>query len=475
MSGKGLGSFVNRTTELATLTAWYDRTGPGLGVVFGRKRVGKTWLLTKFADSRRVIRHTARGRPLVEELRLISVAAHPVINLPRRSLIDRPFVDWDDMFEVLASAATSSPLLLVLDEFPELIETSPGIEEELRAAWDRVGADDTNLKFLVCGSSVRIMEALQEQHGAMFGRADLRLRVLPFRPHETALMLPDATPSDRAAAWGVCGGIPRYLAMWDSSASFARNLLRLVCNEQGLLLSEGELVLVDEDIVGHRGERLPEQVLRAVGSGNTTFSAISTAVGNKLPTRTLKDLVDLRLLERIVPVTEPSRNTKRTYYRIADNFLAFWLACVEPHRSPIEQGLGPTVVPVITAVFDDYMGARYESAFREHLRRLAHEGHLHPETVAVGEWWRLQGPSTSDPCQLDAVVLAGRKRTPVVVGECKWAKTANGSSILGSMRRKLHESKLADPATVTFYVCARERVERSEGMEVVTTDDIFSS
>lgn len=62
---------------------------------------------------------------------------------------------------------------------------------------------------------------------------------------------------------------------------------------------------------------------------------------------------------------------------------------------------------------------------------------------------------------------------PVLVGEAKWAKRVNGSSLLGGMRRKLYDSKLADPDNMTFVVCAREVVERSEGMTVVTAADIF--
>ncbi len=68
------------------------------------------------------------------------------------------------------------------------------------------------------------------------------------------------------------------------------------------------------------------------------------------------------------------------------------------------------------------------------------------------------------------MALAGRRRKPVLVGEAKWA---NGRSLLGGMRRKLYDSKLADPDNMTFVVCAREVVERSEGMTVVTAADIF--
>jgi uncharacterized protein len=475
MKRAGLRSFVNRTTELAALGAWYEQPGSGLGIVSGRKRVGKTWLLAKFSDGKHVVQHTARGGSLVEELRLLSLAAAPVLNLARRSLSERPFADWDDVFETFAEAATTRSVLLVLDEFPELMKSSPNLEEQLRAIWDRVmRAGPTNLKFVVCGSAVRVMEALQEENAALFGRADLRLLVQPFRPHEAALMLPNASPSDRAAAWGVCGGIPRYLALWDDSADLVANLARLVTNEQGLLLSEGELVLADEDVVGHRGQRLPEQVLRAIATGSTTFQAIQDHTG-KLPTRVLNDLVQGRLLERVSPVGRAKDSTKLTYYRIADNFLAFWLSGVEPYRGPIERGLGPSVAKVINAAFDDFMGPRYEDAFRAHLRRLATAGTLGVDDVVdVGEWWRSQGKGAVDPCQMDAVVLAGRRQLPVIVGEATWAKNVNGASLLGGMQRKLHDSQLADPDTIQYYVCARDKVERSEGMTPITAADIFS-
>jgi len=96
------------------------------------------------------------------------------------------------------------------------------------------------------------------------------------------------------------------------------------------------------------------------------------------------------------------------------------------------------------------------------------------DVVDVGEWWRSQGKGSDDPCQLDAVVLAGRRQLPAIVGEAKWTRKVNGSSLLGALQRKLHDSKLADPETIEFYVCAREKVERAPGVHVVTSADIFS-
>ncbi len=463
---------MNRVHELAALEQWWRQPGAGLGVVWGRKRVGKTALADEFGSGRRTIRHICRTRPYDQELAGLSEKAAGIIALGRRSLTDRPFVSWDDAFEVLADAAETEPLLVILDEFPELVNVDERFPEALRALWDRAVTGTSNLKLLLLGSAVGIMEAIQAEDAPLYGRMTLRLHVRPFRPHEAALMLPHLAPAERAAAWGVCGGIPRYLDLWDDTATFEDNIDRLVCNEHGLLLSEGDLVLGDEDIVGHRRQHLPEQVLRAVASGKTSFQEIRGAVTG-IPTRTLEYLTDVRLLERVVPVTENPARTKLTYYRVADNFLAFWLRCVEPHREQIELGLARPTRQIILAEFSDFMGARYEHALRDHIRLLADSGDFGGEAVAVGEWWNTQAGPAADPCQLDAVVLAGRKRSPVAVGEAKWTRQVNGSSVLGTMVRKLHVSQLADPESVEFIVCARDQVVRSKGMRALTANDIF--
>lgn len=454
--------FVNREHELEQLGSWWSAPGAGIAIVWGRRRVGKTALLQHFAAELPTVFHTGGGRPAAAELAALSRAAAPLLTGSVRDLETRPFTDWDDAFETLALAARNRRLLLVLDELPALAETSPELPSLIRAAWDRVRSR-TKLKLLLCGSAVRVMEAMQEERAPLYGRLDLALLLHPFRPHEAARMLPSLSPARRALVWGLVGGMPLYLQWWDQGASVRANLARLACTPGGQLLTEGQLVLATE---GEGGE-LARQTLYAIAAGRTKFNEIEQAVRAD-PGRTLDRLVALRLVERVVPVTEDPRRTRRRTYRIADNFLAFWLGLLDRYRPEIERGLGESILPVLLDSIDDRMGEPWEEAFRDHLRRLAAAGELGPDVVAVGPFWT----AAADPAEIDAVALAGRGREAVLLGEAKWAKRVDGARLRAGLEAKA-EALPRLSAEPRFAICARERVDDAGQVLAVTAADIF--
>jgi len=453
--------FVNRVDELAALGNWWEQPGARLGLVWGRRRVGKTALLETFARERQTVFHTGAGRPLEDELRVLSRAAQAHLSSGLRDLVERPFGDWSDALEIMAAAAVERPLLLVLDEFPELVRVSPELPSVLRAFWDRA-RERTQLRILICGSAVRTMEAAQEERAPLYGRIDLSLLLQPFGPHEAAGMLGGLEPEERARVWGIVGGVPLYLEWWDEAASVRDNLLRLAATPGGQLLNEGRLVLATEGESGELGAR----ILRAIAAGRTKHNEIEQAVRAE-PGRTLDRLIELRLVERMVPVTESPRSTRRRLYRISDNFLAFWLGVLEPYKAEIERGLGESILPVLEQSLDDHMGARWEEAFREHVRRLAAAGELGEEVVAVGSFW-VDHP----PVEIDCVALAGRRRAARLVGEAKWSRRVDANAIRRTLERKAEALPRLDEAPL-FAVAAREEVEHRDEVLAVTARDIF--
>src|SRR5215475_10582784 len=454
-------AFVNRHDELAALQRWWQAGGrPAL--VWGRRRVGKSALLQQFAAGCRAVFHTGAGRSAAGELAQLSRQVAASVPATIRDLGSRPFVDWDDALDYLAETARDEPLLLVLDEFPDVALTSPELPGVLRAFLDRAGGS-TKLRILLCGSAVRTMHALQEERSALYGRFDLALQVHPFRPHEAALMLPGLAPEARALVYGLVGGMPLYLSWWDQAAPVQDNLARLAGRPGAPLLTEGELVLATEV---ERGE-YPAAVLHAIATGKTRHNEIAQAIRAE-PARTLDRLIELRLVERLVPVTETERSRRRIY-RIADNFLAFHLGVLNRYRAEIAHGMGESILPVLVASLDDHMGPAWEEAFRDYLRREAAAGRLGEQIVALGPWWRDDGED-----QIDALALAGRARVPVLAGEAKWARSVGAASLAARLRQKA-ASVVEDPDRLHYVVCARSEVRgRPRGVRAVTAARIFA-
>lgn len=454
--------FVGREGELDALRDWWEHASDRPALVWGRRRVGKTALIERFASTLpRVVFHTGVGDPMTGELAILSAEVRGTGAGGLRDLEANPYRDWRDALDHLADLAASEPILLVLDEFPELLHESPSLPGVLRAFLDRTRGR-TQLRILICGSAVRTMWSVQESRAPLYGRFNLTLPVFPFRPHEAAAMLPALSPEDRALAYGLVGGMPLYLTWWRQDAPVQENLFRLIGAPGAPLLTEGRLIMESET-----GSATGGAILHAIASGATRYNEIQDLVGTD-PARQLDRLVEARLVERLAPVDEDQAKSRRKIYRIADNFLAFYLGPVRRHRTEIERGYGQRVMPALHQELDNHLGAPYEEAFRECLWRQA--GTFGDHVVAIGPWWRSGGQD-----QIDAVVLAQPEltRVPIAVGESKWSRTVSAPRIKAKLAAKA--AALTESVDeLRYIICARSAVTQADPeTTVITAADIF--
>jgi AAA+ ATPase superfamily predicted ATPase len=220
--------------------------------------------------------------------------------------------------------------VLVLDELPSIVQSSPELPSILQKIVDRRGSQGT--KLIVCGSSQRMMQGLVLDASApLYGRAEEILKVEPLGLHTLKEAFGLTKPTDIVDRWAVWGGVPRYWELALDYEDHATAVRELVLDPMGVLHREPDRLLLDEVAT----ISLSSSILAMIGQGCHRFSEIAGRVGQPTTalSRPLLRLVELGFVQRELPYGAEERDSKRSIYRLGDPLLRFVFRFVEPARS----------------------------------------------------------------------------------------------------------------------------------------------
>ncbi|MGH3147907.1 MAG: ATP-binding protein, partial [Rubrobacter sp.] len=298
---------------------------------------------------------------------------------------------------------------------PYLVEADPAIEGTLQKVWDRRLSRVPILLILV-GSDISMMTALTEYGRPLYGRPTREMVVEPFDPAETANML-GLSAADAFDAQLVTGGLPLIAQSWGRGDDLWGFLSEALSDPTSPLIVSGERVLAAEFPV----EAQAREVLRAIGAGETTFTAISRSAGiSGTPlARSLELLVERK---RVVSADRPLsvKPSRETRYHVADPYLRFWLRFVAPRIEEVERGRGELVVEGIRRSWTDYRGKAVEPLVREAVERMLPDERFGKARYVGGYWTR-----TNDiEVDLVGAEREARPRRVEFVGSIKWRERA---------------------------------------------------
>lgn len=313
--------FVNRTRELAELDA-HAKDG-GLLVVFGRRRVGKTRLLTHWLARRRGLYSQAIEASREQQVQQVYEDIRHGLST---GVVPRSF---GDLLELLDLEKKDS--ILCLDELPYLVASDPTLPSVLQRWLDHRKRKRTAL--ILAGSSTRMMNDLfLNRSEPLFGRARKLLDVAPMT-YRAFCRACGQNPASRESfvRFAMVGGVPKYWELVRRGQSSVALAEALFFGSSPALEFEPSRLLKDENIVGLTAPA----VLEAVGRGAHKPSEIAGRLGvaQTALSRALQVLLDAHLLVRELPFGESVRTTKRSLYRLSDPTLRFWFQVYSPHRS----------------------------------------------------------------------------------------------------------------------------------------------
>lgn len=458
--------FIDRRRELDALeTAWSSGRAE-LVLVAGRRRVGKSELLTQFGRGKRIAYLAAAQRLRADQLR---DAERDIAAYANAFRVGRPpqvrVGDWDAFLTLLTDGARSRRVGVIIDEFPYLVEQAPELPSLIQRWWDRTGSR-TNLMLVLAGSDQSLMEQLVSVRAPLFGRATLRPRVEPLDYYQSARFVPRWSPTDRIRAYAIAGGIPAYLRLLDDHLPLRSNLERLAFAPDGELFREAEYLLESEfREVSRRGS-----IFRAIAEGAVRPSEIATRIGLGSAADVqvnLRNLVELGLLERVVPITQRDQlRHRQVIYRIADPYLRFSFTVLERRRAQIAIGPAARVSEGLNdEELDRYVSRIFEHVARQFAWRAAAVGRL-PLPEGVGEWW----DSTDE---LDLVGVRGR--AVLFAGEAKWTRAAVGLGELDTLKRRVARLSADQPHLLLLSRSGfSPALQRAGGADLIGLRDLFS-
>ncbi|MBW3604826.1 MAG: ATP-binding protein [Actinobacteria bacterium] len=439
-------TFVNRERELRALDRACSEDG-GMAIVSGRRRVGKTALIDRFAATRRAVFLPGTRAPVGEALRRLEDRIRHALPPQPGDLLDLGHLDtWDAALGYLLARARDEPFLLILDEFPYLCESDQTLPSTLQARWDHRG--DSHLSVVLAGSHVGLMEELVSADAPLFGRADAHLRLAPFSWREAPLLVGGNDPETWFEAYCTVGGMPRYLTLWDPREDLLTNLTELLDGPGAPLGDEGTVVL-QELTPGSAAAR----VLELIALGAESFSVLRerTGLAPASTSEALALLEALRLIERVTPVGEDARRTRRVRYEVRDAFLRLWLAVVLPHREAFELGRGAGVLTANRSTL--------ATSQQRGLRAVLHSVLADAHQADCGPWW-----ATAGDAEVDALALAGG--AAVAAGSAQWTTNADADRERARIRDVLADSPYAEPDEVVVLARDGQGVTRPADLYV---------
>ncbi|MFC0532284.1 ATP-binding protein [Phytohabitans kaempferiae] len=429
---------VGRRQELSELAAAWERAADGspqLAVVWGRRRVGKTFLLTRFAQGKRAVYFTATRQDSEDrQLRRFAERVREQLGEDVRDLVPESFADWEAALRFAVRLADREPLLLVIDEAPRLTSGRSDFADVVSAVWEN-RVRDQRLMLVLSGSAVAVMEEMLGPHGGLHRRATVERRMDPFSLVEARAFQPDLPPAEFVEAYAACGGYPLHLGRWSAERDMEENLAELAFTPGALLLRDAPDIL-SEDLDWRGGY---ERVLTAMAGGARRRSRIAGRAQQRID-YTLDRLRRAGYVRAVRAIGD--HGSADPMYEIADDYLAYWFAVLRDDADLVEGGQGAAVWRRTIGRWQTHVGKVFEGAARAHAQRLVSTGELPPEAI-VGRWWR------DETVEID--VLALRDDEPVLVGEARWQAKPLTERDLTDLRRKAAHLPRAEAPLFAFW------------------------
>ncbi len=390
------GFLVDRSVELERLEELWSFGEPGLVVVYGRRRVGKTRLLVEWAKNKPVAYYQAGLWSHKQNLEGLVEAIADQLGV--EEIREAKPENLRSLFRLLVRLEDGKRIGVIIDEITYWVRIAEPVTADLQWIVDHL-LPSTRMLLVLSGSLIGVVEKSILGGGApLYGRARLRMKLEELPPWCISLFTPNYTPQQLVEVYSLVGGIPYYLKLIDDTKPPLEAWLKLF-EPQGILQDEPLFLLRDE----LRDPHSYLAIARSLARGATTLGKAASKAG--LPTshasRYMKTLVDLGVVEEL-PVLYHKR---KKLYRLKDKPLRSWLALAETCTPQCnEEKLEENKEKLISETWEE-IAAKHASQ------------HIASKTLKTIDE---QGKLITRSGEIDWIIISHKTKTIIAV-EAKWA------------------------------------------------------
>lgn len=461
--------FIGRERELNFLNGLYQSNRFEFVVLYGRRRVGKTALITHFIEDKSAIYFMGVESNAKQNLENLSMSILEYISGIKDT--ETTFASFQAALDAVFQLAQNKRIILAIDEYPYVARASKSLASTLQLLIDKY-KDRTNLMLILCGSSMSYMEDQVLAYKApLYGRRTAQIRLQPFDFDESCAYARGFSAEEKALAYGIMGGTPQYLLQLNDGLSIEQNIKNTFLNPISSIYEE-PINLLKQEV---REPAVYTAIITAIATGASRMSEISNKVGEDTNVCSiyLKNLIALGIVQKETPYGEKA--SRKSIYSIDDNMFRFWYRFVPENASLIARGATDLVYKRIEPHFSDYMGKVFEEICKQYLWKRLLKGECPVEFTSLGRWW---GNDPVRRCQAEIDIMGEQDRDTALFAECKWTNEKVNLAVLETL---IERSKLFSYKKIYYYLFSKtgftkgcaEKAEELGNVVLVTYKDII--
>lgn len=426
-----MSTFVGRQEALALIDSLWNSPKSNFLILYGRRRVGKTRLLTYWLKRHKKhgLYWVAEPTSALDQLRSFSQALYnfSTPNGTPPAPQEFTYASWEQALLHVAAIAQERRIALILDEFTYLMDVQPDIAGTLQKVWDQA-LGEANLFLVLSGSQMGMMQKqLLSYQAPLYGRSTAQVKLPPLPYGVTKEYFPGYSAAERVALYSVWGGVPAYWERINTQVSILQNIRSQSLAVNAQMQEEPRTLLQDfiNDPHNYVG------IMRGIAHGARTPARISTFTG--LPpghmSRYLAVLQDTGFVARFVPLTEMKINSRRGRYYIVDPFLRFYYHFVAAFQAKLALGEQEEIVQAVEDGLPQFIEENtWPELCREWLLRANAQGKFPVSIEETGATWIRH--------QIFDVVGIDKVKKNLVIGACLWRDEPAGPHVIKELAEK---------------------------------------